>query len=62
MNFIRTYFFLFAILFMFTLTGCDIIGGIFKAGMWAAFIIMILVVLLVIWIFRKLRGPRGPRV
>jgi len=62
MKFIRTYFFLFAILLTFTLTGCELIGDIFEAGMWTALILIVLVVLLVTWIFRKLRGPRGPRL
>ena len=45
-----------AILLTFTLTGCELIGDIFEAGMWTALIIIVLVVLLIGWIFRKLRG------
>lgn len=36
-----------------TLTSCDAIGTIFKAGMWWAFILMALVVGLVIFLFTR---------
>ncbi|WP_242921257.1 hypothetical protein [Pontibacter liquoris] len=38
-----------------TLTSCDVIGDIFKAGMWTALIVIVIVVLLIVWLFRKLR-------
>lgn len=38
-----------------TLSGCEVIGDIFKAGMWTMFIIIILVVLLIFWIIRRFR-------
>ena len=45
---------LLAALFLITaLSGCEIIGDIFQAGMWTMFIIIILVVALIIWIIRK---------
>lgn len=45
---------LLAALFLITaLSGCEVIGDIFKAGMWTMFIIIILVVALIIWIIRK---------
>ncbi len=56
MNFLKNFIFTFLILLTFTLTGCDIIGDIFKAGMWTALILIVLVVVLVMWIFRKIRG------
>lgn len=37
------------------LSGCSVIGDIFKAGMWTAVIGIVLLVLLVLWIFRKFR-------
>lgn len=37
------------------LSSCDAIGGIFKAGMWWAFILMIAVVGLIVWIVSKAR-------
>ena len=36
------------------LTGCEVVGGIFKAGMWTATILIVLVVGIVIWIVSKL--------
>ncbi len=38
-----------------TLSGCDLIGDIFQAGMWAAVIIIVLVIALVMWLLRKIR-------
>jgi membrane protein implicated in regulation of membrane protease activity len=59
---IRVYFMVMLILLTFTLSSCELVGDIFKAGMWVALIIIVIVVLLVVWIFRKLRGPRGPGI
>jgi hypothetical protein len=44
------------------LSGCDLIGGIFKAGFWTAVVLIVLVVLVVGWIARAVgrRGPPGP--
>jgi hypothetical protein len=36
-------------------SGCDIIGGIFKAGVWVGAIVVVLIVVLVLWIFGKVR-------
>jgi len=38
--------------------GCDVIGGIFKAGMWTAVILVILVVLAVMFLMRLFKGKR----
>jgi hypothetical protein len=47
---------LLAALFLITaLSGCEVIGDIFKAGMWSMFIIIVLVVILIFWIIRKFR-------
>lgn len=43
------------VLMAFTLSSCELVGDIFKAGMWTALIIIVLVVVLIAWIFRKLR-------
>ena len=43
------------IILMTTLTSCEAIGGIFKAGMWWAFLLMFIVVALVIWVVMKAR-------
>jgi hypothetical protein len=36
-------------------SGCEIIGGIFKAGVWVGAIVVVLVVVLVLWIVGKAR-------
>ena len=40
---------------MTTLVSCDIIGGIFKAGVWAGIIVVVIVVLIVGYIIAKIR-------
>ena len=47
--------FLLAFLLTFSLTSCDVVGGIFEAGMWTGLIGLVLVILLVFWIFNKIR-------
>jgi len=42
------------VLLTFTMSSCEAIGDIFKAGMWTAVIIIVVVVLIIIWIFRKI--------
>lgn len=51
---------LFAFLFALatTLTGCDAIGGIFKAGAYTGIIAVFIVVALLFFIVNKMRGPR----
>ncbi|GAB3538716.1 hypothetical protein GCM10027443_34230 [Pontibacter brevis] len=55
---IRVYFMTLLILLTFTLSSCEVIGDIFKAGMWTALIIIVIIVLIVVWIFRKFTGRR----
>jgi len=38
-----------------TLTSCEAIGGIFKAGMWAGVIIVVAIIALVLWLIGKAR-------
>ncbi len=38
------------------LTSCEVIGGVFKGGMWTGAILVIAVIGLVIWLFTKLLG------
>jgi hypothetical protein len=38
------------------LTSCEVIGGIFKGGMWTGAILVIAVIVLVIWLFGKMLG------
>jgi hypothetical protein len=49
---------LFVVLFflVFALTGCQIIGDIFKAGVWVGVILVIAVIGIVAWLFS--RGSR----
>lgn len=39
-----------------SLSSCDAIGGIFKAGAWTAVIGIIIVVAIIFWIISKVRG------
>jgi hypothetical protein len=39
-----------------TLPGCEIIGGIFKAGVWVGVILVVLVVAVIFWIMSKIGG------
>lgn len=36
------------------LTSCQVIAGIFKAGMWTGIITVVVVIVLVIWLFMKM--------
>ena len=59
MKFLSSWILLLSTLLMaLSLSGCEVIGDIFKAGMWTALILIVLVVLLITWLFRKMRGPR----
>lgn len=40
------------------LSSCQVIEGIFKAGVWSGIIMVVTVVALVIWIIAKLSGGR----
>lgn len=37
------------------LVGCEIIGGIFKAGVWTGILVVVAVVGLIIWLISKAR-------
>jgi hypothetical protein len=39
-----------------TAAGCDVIGGIFKAGVWVGVIIVALIVAIVGWAFKSMKG------
>ncbi|TJZ61896.1 hypothetical protein FAZ15_05095 [Sphingobacterium olei] len=41
------------------LTGCSIIEGIFKAGVWTGIIVVVLVVALIVWLIAKITGGRN---
>ncbi|MBB6609862.1 hypothetical protein H7F15_02325 [Pontibacter sp. Tf4] len=55
MNNLRTYLPALIVVLMLTMSSCELVGDIFKAGMWTALIIIVLIVVLLAWIFRKLR-------
>ena len=40
------------------LTGCELAGDIFEAGIWIGIIIVVLVVGIILWLLRKIRGRR----
>lgn len=42
-----------------TLSSCEVIGGIFKAGVWSGIIVVVVVVALVIWILSKIFGGKS---
>jgi len=46
---------LFLLVCITTLSGCEVVGTIFKAGMWWAFFLMALVIGIVIYIMMKVR-------
>jgi len=39
-----------------TLSSCELVEGIFKAGVWVGVIVVVAVVALLIWIFAKIFG------
>jgi len=39
-----------------TLSSCELVEGIFKAGMWTGIILVVIVVAIIIWIASKLFG------
>jgi hypothetical protein len=41
------------IMLMLSFTGCQLIGDIFRAGVWVGIIIVIIVIALLVWIIRK---------
>ncbi len=54
----KHFFSLLALLVLFTLTlsGCELIGDIFKAGVWVGVILVLVVVAIIGWIVSKSRG------
>ena len=41
-----------------TLTSCELVEGIFKAGVWTGIIIVVIVLVLIIWLIAKIFGGR----
>jgi cytosine/uracil/thiamine/allantoin permease len=42
-----------------TLTSCELIEGIFKAGVWSGVVIVVIVLALIIWLISKIFGGKG---
>ena len=42
-----------------TLSSCELVEGIFKAGFWTAIIVVVIVLALIIWIISKVFGNRN---
>lgn len=38
------------------LTSCEVVKGIFKAGLWSGIIIVVIIIALIIWLFSKFTG------
>ena len=54
----QTFFSAILITFFSTLSGCQVIGGIFKTGMGIGIIIAIIVVVIIIFVIRKFKGNK----
>jgi predicted small secreted protein len=59
MNATRLPLFVFLLALATTLTGCDAIAGIFKAGAITGIIAVVVVLALLFFIVNKMRGPRS---
>ncbi|MBB6500287.1 hypothetical protein [Pedobacter cryoconitis] len=46
-------------LVMTTLSSCQLIEGIFKAGVWSGIIIIVVILALIIWVLSKIFGGGG---
>lgn len=42
-----------------TLSSCELVEGIFKAGVWVGILVVVVVLALLIWILAKVFGGRG---
>ncbi len=41
-----------------TLSSCELVEGIFKAGVWTGIIVVVIVLALIIWLISKIFGSR----
>ncbi|PST84204.1 hypothetical protein C7T94_05625 [Pedobacter yulinensis] len=46
------------LLLLTTLSSCDLVQGIFKAGVWTGVILVVVVVALIIWLISRVFGGR----
>jgi len=49
---------LFLLAIVTTLSGCELVGDIFQAGMWVGIIVVVGVIALVLWLIAKIGGRR----
>ena len=49
---------LFLLVLLTSLSGCELVGDIFQAGMWVGIIVVVAVIGLVLWLVSKLGGRR----
>ncbi len=42
--------FILSTLFLFTLTSCEVIGGIFKAGVWSGILLVVGIIVLIVYL------------
>ncbi|MFL5787550.1 MAG: phosphatidate cytidylyltransferase [Flavisolibacter sp.] len=47
---------LYAVALAITLSSCQVVGGIFKAGVWVGIVIVVLVILLILWLVGRGRS------
>jgi hypothetical protein len=52
-NFLKTAAFFLITLLLFTLPGCAVVGGIFKAGVWVGVLIVVFVLAIIIWLVSR---------
>ena len=48
-----SYLYVLFLLSIVALTGCEVIGGIFKAGVWTGVLLVILVIGLIVWLLTR---------
>jgi len=46
----------FALAIAMTLSSCEVVGGIFKAGFWTAIILIVLVIVIILWVINRGRS------
>jgi hypothetical protein len=51
-----SYLWLSALAMAMTFSSCQVIGGIFKAGVWVGIIVVVLVVILILWLVSRGRN------
>ncbi len=57
-NRMKSYQILLVSLFLLVFTSCEVVGGIFQAGMWVGVLAVVVVIALIIWLIRRAGGKR----